>query len=270
MAQVGGVDLAGGEDAGRVDAQHLQPDECVTDDELLDAHDDEAVLRRLNDQQLRDALATEGFAGKNYDRWREDMARYAIAVLNAWIYTGYIFKLCKDRGYGLACDDASWDALRKDKELRNDLAVMTVARTFNPFRERSLITGEWTAEAGASLTTYFMGATLYQFPNTFRAFLKDRGEDLLRRRTEDNIDQLRVRSGPLSTEAHALGALAHHDLLSQFPPRTQTILKLRAAGYLEAEIAEIVGDTSEKAIEGVLYRVRTRLNPQHSRRRSQL
>lgn len=267
MGKVGGTDSVGGGSADPRDPRHLQPSDCPSSEELLAAHDDQATLRRLNDQRLRDALSQEGFAGPNYDRWREDMAGYAIAVLNAWIYTGRIFNLCLDRGYGLVCNDTVRDALRRDKALRNDLAVMTVAKTFTPFRERSLITGKWTADGGASLPTYFMGATLYQFPNTYRTFLTEHSGDLLRGRTEDDLETHRDKRGSLSTEEHVLGDLGLCEILDQFPPETQVLLRLTADGYRQAEIAEILG-TTERAVEGVLYRARNKLDTQYPGRRS--
>jgi hypothetical protein len=47
---------------------------------------------------------------------------------------------------------------------------MAVPCALAGFRQNALIESGWTCEGGASITTYFMGACLYDFPNEFRRY----------------------------------------------------------------------------------------------------
>jgi DNA-directed RNA polymerase specialized sigma24 family protein len=46
--------------------------------------------------------------------------------------------------------------------------------------------------------------------------------------------------------------------LGRMDPRTRAIVALRMDGYRQEEIAEMLGETSVRAVEGVLYRWRVR------------
>lgn len=64
-------------------------------------HIQESIDRRMADKQLLQVLAEDGFTGPRYDRFVEELVRYGISVLRAWMHSGYIFKLVAERGYGL-------------------------------------------------------------------------------------------------------------------------------------------------------------------------
>ena len=57
---------------------------------------EERLCRRWADQEVLNALATHGFAGKLYDRFTDELARYGISVLRAWMHSGHIFRLTAD------------------------------------------------------------------------------------------------------------------------------------------------------------------------------
>ncbi|WP_329600173.1 hypothetical protein OIE43_44340 [Streptomyces pseudovenezuelae] len=126
------------------------------------------VDRRLRDRQLLLVLAHHGFRGPKYDHFVQELVRYGVSVLRAWMHSGCIFGFVADRGFGLSPHELELEELASDSDLREDLAMMTVARALPPFRQRALVEGRWTYEGGASITTYFMGACLYVFPNEFR------------------------------------------------------------------------------------------------------
>ena len=128
----------------------------------------EEAVRRLADKELRDELAAHGFSGPKYRRFQEELARYATSVLRAWMYSGYVFKLIADRGFAAYPTDAELEELRRNPEVREDLANMTVAVALPRFREHALIGDGWRHDGGASLATYFMGCCLHVFPNEFR------------------------------------------------------------------------------------------------------
>jgi hypothetical protein len=82
------------------------------------------------------------------------------------------------------------------------------------------VDGGWRSDSGASLPTYFMGATLYVFPNQFREY---------RAYQHPGLDE-----------------------------RTAAVVALNLAGYHQEEIAELLSLPSPRTVEGILYRWRTK------------
>jgi DNA-directed RNA polymerase specialized sigma24 family protein len=54
------------------------------------------------------------------------------------------------------------------------------------------------------------------------------------------------------------GTMRVQEDLARMDPRTRAIVALRMDGYRQEEIAEMLGETSVRAVEGVLYRWRVR------------
>ena len=132
----------------------------------------------------------------------------------------------------------------------------TVAKPGPPrFRDRALIGGGWRPDGGARLSTYFVGACLYEFPNQFRS-RRDQAE---RWRRQDNCDPALVRAeaDPAGDPA-ALTAvrLWVQGKLCDLDPRARAVVTLKIEGYRQDEIAKILGEPSARAVEGVLYRWR--------------
>jgi len=213
--------------------------------------------RRLADQQLVEALTECKFKGPCYRRFEEELAAYALAVLRAWMYTGYIFKLAAGRGLHLYPVEAELDELARDSDARDELANMTVALALPKFRERALIRGGWQVEGGASIPTYFMGSCLYVFPNEFR-----------RRRTSNRRWRQALwhkavapdpAINPLTNPAVVISSNISvvDDLERIKSERQRIIVALTIDGYSQEEIAEIL-DMSVRAVEGALYRWRAK------------
>ncbi|MEV6758219.1 sigma factor-like helix-turn-helix DNA-binding protein [Streptomyces sp. NPDC051214] len=200
------------------------------------------------------ALADDAFAGPRYARFAEELARYGISVLQGFMCTGWVFVLTARLGFPLHPTEREQAELAANPELRRDLATMTVAQTLPRFRAEALLGGGW-KPTGASLTSYFTGACLRVFPNEFRRYRTaqrrwDRSWELAKAWGEPRNDAA-------NTEA-ALGAARVQDILRSLEPRPRAVLLLTAQGYSQAEIAEILGFSSAKAVEGVLYRLRQR------------
>lgn len=217
----------------------------------------ESLARRAADKELLIELAQGHFAGSRYQRFQDELAKYGMSVLRGWMYTGYIFQLTAGRGFALNPTDRELEELHRDSDTREELALMTVAVALPRFRERALIRGGWRYEGGASLATYFMGSCLYVFPNEFRKGRvqqvkwqrQDRGDPGINApRTDDLADPSIV----------ALSDMYVSDVLARADARTAAIVALTIDGYAQEEIAEMLGETSIRAIEGVLYRWRTR------------
>lgn len=209
------------------------------------------------DRKLVEVLGAGGFAGPQFDRFRDELARYAVSVLSGWMYSGYVFHLAAERGLGLRPTAAELEELHRDPCLREELAVMVVAVALPAFREHALVGGGWRADGGASLTTYFMGACVTVFPNEFR---KHRAQKQ-RWQAQDDSDQEAARSREAVTGDPAdliAGTMRVRQDMARMDPRTRAIVALRIDGYRHEEIAEMLGEASVRAIEGVLYRWRVR------------
>jgi hypothetical protein len=209
------------------------------------------------DRKLVDVFAAGGFAGPRFDRFRDELARYAVSVLSGWMYSGYVFQLAAGRGFPLRPTAAELDELHRDADLRQELALIVVAAALPAFREHALVGGGWRADGGASLTTYFLGACLTVFPNEFRKHRSERQ----RWRAQDASDQKAAASRAAASGDPAdlvAGTMRVREDLARMDPRTRAIVALRMDGYRQEEIAEMLGETSVRAVEGVLYRWRVR------------
>lgn len=213
--------------------------------------------RTAADRKLVEVLGAAGFAGPQFDRFRDELARYAVSVLSGWMYSGYVFQLAAERGMVLRPTAAELDELHRDPSLRQELAVMVVAVALPAFREHALVGGGWRADGGASLTTYFLGACLTVFPNEFRKHRSQRQ----RWQAQDDSSRKAARSRAAATGDPAdliAGTMRVQEDLARMDPRTRAIVALRMDGYHHEEIAEMLGETSVRAVEGVLYRWRIR------------
>ncbi|MGW3520565.1 hypothetical protein [Streptomyces hydrogenans] len=214
----------------------------------------ESLERRMADQQLVHLLAQEGFAGLRYEVFENDLARYAISVLRAWMYSGYIFKMAASRTYGLNPHELDLERLAADSDLREELASMTVALALPRFRQRAFVEGGWNFAGGAGITTYFMGACLYDFPNEFRRYRRSevaQREAALQPHFDDEVLP--------GVEAEVVGRETVRDALKDIPAkkvRERAVVALTLDGYTQEEIKSILGEESVRAIEGVLHRWR--------------
>jgi hypothetical protein len=214
----------------------------------------EDLQRRLADQQLRNELAAHGFAGRRYQRFETELARYGMSVLRGWLHSAYIFKLTADRGFHLHPNDDVLDELHRDPDARDELAAMTVAVALPQFREQALVGGGWRYDRGASLTTYFMGSCLNVFPNEFRKWRAQRQRWNQQNRSDTNCESDYLRD-PAELAVSNLHAREYLDALD---PRTRAIVDLTIDGYSQEEIVELLREKSVRAVEGVLSRWRTK------------
>lgn len=221
----------------------------------------ENLQRRAADRELLDELARHDFTGPHYQRFENELARYGVSVLRGWMYTGYVFELAAGRGLTLHPTEAELEELHRDSDIREELATMTVAVALKRFRDNALIGGGWRYDGGASLATYFMGACLYVFPNEFR---KHRAYH--RRWTAAQIREARMIDVDghhiIDPEQIVMGRLRVSEELKRVDPRAGTIIALTIDGYSQEEIAEMLRDSSVRAIEGVLYRWRVQRKKQ--------
>ena len=217
---------------------------------------EEALQRRIADQQLRDELAAHDFSGPRYRRFQEELARYGTSVLRGWMYSGYIFKLIAGRGFTVHPTSAELEELHGDSQVREDLANMTVALALPRFRERALIGGGWRYEGGAGLPTYFMGSCLYVFPNEFRK-RRVQQEKWRRQNGRDPAITMQEANHVSDPAVIATGNIQVRDHLNGIDERSRAIVALKLDGYSQEEIVELLAERSVRAVEGVVYRWRT-------------
>ncbi|WP_241671724.1 hypothetical protein [Streptomyces sp. IB2014 016-6] len=215
----------------------------------------EGVDRRMADQQMVRLLSESGFAGVRYDRFADALARYGISVMRGWLYSGYMFTLVASRGFDLNPHERELEALVRESELRDELATMTVARALPAFRRRALIEAGWRADGGASVTTYFMGACVYEFPNEYRRHRVQQSRWQRSRIIGENLDEYR-----LAERGVAEGVVGNQrvleDLLGIDDLRTRAAVALTIDGYTQEEIQQLLDAVSTRAIEALLYRWR--------------
>jgi DNA-directed RNA polymerase specialized sigma24 family protein len=118
------------------------------------------------------------------------------------------------------------------------------------------VDGGWRPDGGTAITTYFTNALLLEFSNVL------------------NVWKRQQRTFGVVTDDLPYGIPPHGDVdersqvleeLRSLKPREREIVALHYDGYTHAEIRELTGATSERAVEGVLYRWRSK----HARYREQ-
>ncbi|MEE1782672.1 hypothetical protein PUR71_07010 [Streptomyces sp. SP17BM10] len=224
----------------------------------------ENIDQRMADQRIVELLAQDGFEGPRYDRFVDELVRYGIAVLRAWMHSGYVFKLVAQRGFGLNPHELELEELHRNTDLREELATMTVALALPRFRQRAFVEGGWRLDGGASITTYFMGACAYDFPNQFRQWRtsEERQSRVLGRQKAVYEDPLRT----LSVADEVLGNLrVITDIEGLDDPRVRAAVAMTIDGYSQEEIREVLDAKTVRAVEGLLYRWRTKAK-QHEER----
>jgi DNA-directed RNA polymerase specialized sigma24 family protein len=136
------------------------------------------------------------------------------------------------------------------------LADETVARALRGFRDTVLVTGRWDPARGASLKTYFIGQCLVRFPNVYRFWLRT---EVYPARHEQLVDELAVFDRPAgggpATDPADLAIIQQEidTVLADAPKRTKTMLVLLAAGYTQADIANMLNMTENAVQKAVSY-----------------
>jgi DNA-directed RNA polymerase specialized sigma24 family protein len=208
----------------------------------------ERMARLAADQDLIRKAEHECFTGPAWKELSTALAQYGYAVMGAWIRTGRVFRECRDKN--IHVDEPPMDGFRRaDAE---ELVMETVAIGLTMFQNRVLATGRWDPTRGASLTTFFIGQCLIQFPTVYRKWSRTV-------RREAALQAALAASRPDFQQdpavAFELGA-DKAELLNQIPdPLTRDIATLRYAEWSHEEISEALGITV-KAIESRLYRLR--------------
>lgn len=230
---------------------------------LADADRDRAeerVDRLAGDRELADALRADGYRGRNYELFANEIAKYGWAVIRGWIYKNQIRSEVKRKGFGALEPEPRVGSMIEDAE---SLADETVVLALNAFRDKVLVPGKWDPAKGASLRTFFVGQCLLQFSNVYKRWRREE----LRSYTEPQAPPAAVwadefeegPSTPVAPDASE-AALAKDELRRAFgsikDERVRSAFYLSVThGFTHAEIGEKLGMTA-KAVESAIARAR--------------
>jgi DNA-directed RNA polymerase specialized sigma24 family protein len=128
--------------------------------------------RACADADWLDRLRQEGFEGPRYELIKHCLAGYALPVIHAFIRSRTIFVLSTERGRPVSCDDSVKRWLANNTDDRSELAAEIITDALRLLRNVGLMGGRWDPRLGASLPTYFVGAAISVFANTFRRWLR--------------------------------------------------------------------------------------------------
>jgi DNA-directed RNA polymerase specialized sigma24 family protein len=224
--------------------------------------DEARAARREADRRIVEILRQDGFTGPRFTRACQGWMDYSWRTMIKWMRTGDIFERSARAGRPVPPHRRTthWTA-----EDRHEIATGAVIDGRELFTEYGLVRGRWSPHGGASLTTYFVGATVRSFRPVYNRWYDDRAN----RHTELNRQPGRegqegvLAQIPFQPGADPGSAAILHDevlhLLEQISdPQLREALCLRAVGYTQREAAQHVGLT-EKALERKASRARARL-----------
>jgi DNA-directed RNA polymerase specialized sigma24 family protein len=272
-----GSDQAGGQPAMDVAATDLQSDVSTAPPDLdpartalADLHAGgfdaaeraeaewaaDRITRLAADHDLVEELRADGFNGRRYAVFTQTLASYGLPVIQAWIRRRDIYHFTAKQGRPVTCSDELREHLSRDFDDRQELASMVVARALVHFRDHALVRGCWSAEGGASLTTYFIGACAQVFPNEFRAWVKQHSQSVGLVHAEDTDLDVRVDTDP--ADQVCLTETFREALESAAAVSDRLAYVLAANTVQDVEYGELAArwNTTEDAIKQQVYRWR--------------
>ncbi|WP_298891544.1 sigma factor-like helix-turn-helix DNA-binding protein [uncultured Serinicoccus sp.] len=229
-------------------------------EDLAVAQDDaDRAARLLADQELFNEMAADGFAGPKFELWSESLMRYSIAVLHAQLITGLIWGFAAQKGRpAVGATLTVRQRLAEDQEARQDLVHLLLAQTWKRFYDHALQESQWTADGGASLQTYFIGAAHLQLSTTFREWRKNYPDPDPARRPLPDPDAGSHGRRSERPDTAIIDQAEKDAMLALAPAGSRDVVVYRLDGYSHAEIAELTNRT-ERAVEGVIHRYRKTL-----------
>jgi DNA-directed RNA polymerase specialized sigma24 family protein len=213
------------------------------------------------DARIVDILRADNFQGPRYQKATTRLMEYGWLTINKWTGNGDIFAHARRAGRPVPAHMTTpdWDA-----DDRAEVATDTVIAGLDLFLEHGLIRGKWNPAGGASLTTYFVGASIRSFRPVYIRWFRgvQTGQAELDLPASDDTASAE-RDIPDQRATDPFYAAATHDEIKRILPyitdtKVRKGLALRALGYTQQQAAEKVGLT-EKALEGRIGRLRARI-----------
>lgn len=220
------------------------------------------------DQRLVDILRGDGFEGPRYDKAASRWWSYGWRTMVKWTSTGEVFRRSRQAGRPVPADmiTTAWS-----QDDRHQVATDSVIGGMELFREHALIQAKWNPQGGASLPTYFVGATIRAFRPAYKTWFRSQqmGQAELDTGPGHETSDEPQREIPDQRAADPYYTAATLDELRRIlphitDPQVLDGLGWRALGYTQAEAAERIGLT-EKALERRVSRVRARILDTYTR-----
>ncbi|MEV6595162.1 hypothetical protein [Streptomyces acidicola] len=220
------------------------------------------AARLAVEARIVDILRADNFQGPRYQKATTRWMDYGWRTLSKWTTSGEIFARARAAGRPVPARMTSPDWNADD---RAEITTDTVIAGLDLFLEHGLVRGKWTPAGGASLTTYFVGASIRSFrPVYIRWFrtMQNGQAELDLPATGDDASPAE-RDIPDQRATDPFYAAATHDEIKRILPyitdtKVRRGLALRALGHTQREAADQVGLT-EKALEGRIGRLRARI-----------
>lgn len=227
------------------------------------------AARLENDRRLFEVLRDDCFEGPRYQTAASRWMDYGWRAVMKWINSGEIFHQCSRAHRPISPNLITTTWTLDD---RHGIATEAVINGHALFREYGLVQGRWSPDKGASLSTYFVGASIRAFRPVYLRWFgnqQTREAELGNHADHDMHSEMR-RTVPAQRVADPYYAAATHDAIKRTllyipDPQVRAGFYWRALGYTQAEAAKQVGLTEkalERRISRTRARVRTILEPQ--------
>lgn len=225
-------------------------------------HAADRVARLAAEARIVDILRADNFQGPRFQTATARWMGYGWRTISKWTHSGEIFSRARQAGRPVPAHMTTpdWDA-----DDRAEVATDTVIAGLDLFLEHGLVRGKWTPAGGASLTTYFVGASIRSFRPVYSRWFRtlQSGQSELDLPAADRDAPATERDIPDQRATDPFYAAATHDEIKRILPyitdtKVRRGLAFRALGYTQQDAAQKVGLT-EKALEGRIGRLRARI-----------
>jgi len=214
-------------------------------------HENAARLR--GDARLLAVLRDRGFRGAATERFLNELARYGLAVIGAWLRDGVLDDKARRIGRPPA---GRVDPRTLTADDRQGIADLTVAYGIELFRREVFERQRWDPAGGASLKTFFIGSCLLKYSNAAKTWRPDRDR---REVPSDALADVERAGAPDPADVVVARLTAQAELDAIKDPLTREIVVANSQGLTYGQIAATVGGgLTERAVEMRLNRLRGR------------
>ena len=215
---------------------------------------DSREARLAADSDLLTQVMFEGFQGPAWNKMAERLVAYGLVVIKSWLRRGVIFDRCAAKGWGIR--NAQPGGIADEGDVAG-LANETVWRAVLAYRDHVLIPGKWDPRKGANLTTYFIGQCLFQFPNVYKRWWRERKYQEVP--DQETVEQLGRANRPMGPATDLINRSRIRKGLEHADKTDRAILAWYAEGYTYEEIAELTG-VKVGTIKSRIHRLRKKAN----------
>ncbi|MFI1919130.1 hypothetical protein [Nocardia sp. NPDC020380] len=215
--------------------------------------------RESAERELFELVRKAGFTGSAWKLLADRLVRHGLAVMGPWIRTGWIFKVATDKGMPVRCTDQERELVAT--RLCEDVLQETVTSALERFRKHCLDGDGWRADGGTSLATYFVNGCVMAFVDNFRR--SRRCGELFQQRVavalpaaDDDPNLLSWLPSDEDLAGSVVAGMEFRRRLARLSPRDRGLAWGKAMGLRGAEIRDLFGWSSVKAVEQRWARVK--------------